>query len=52
MGRYHLGLEEQNESVNLELLIARGDGEASLQQAAVLPKGHSPGCLVIQPHVS
>lgn len=48
MGRYHLGLEEQNGLVDLELLIVREDGEASLKQAAVLQRGQSSGCLVLQ----
>lgn len=52
MGRYHLGLEEQNGLVDLELLVVREDGEASLKQEAVLQRGQSPGCLVLQLHVS
>lgn len=52
MGRYHLGLEEQNGLVDLELLVVREDGEESLKQATVLQKRQTPGCLVLQLHVS
>lgn len=54
MGRYHLGLEGQNGLVDLELLIARQDGETSLKQAVAPPENtNNPGRLVVElPSVS